>query len=118
MPFCPRCESEYREGMTECPDCKIELVDRRPAGPTLSGDVELAELFTAQSQVSAYAVKERLESAGIPAMIKTMDTTYYDGMMVHMYGFWGKVYVKREDLEQAAQIIEEAMAQMKDEPEP
>lgn len=27
MPFCPNCKNEYREGFTECYDCKIPLVD-------------------------------------------------------------------------------------------
>lgn len=120
VPFCPRCESEYREGITECPDCKVELVDKRrqdPAPPKLSGDVELVEVFTAQGQVGAYAVKDRLESAGVPAVIKSMENPYYDGLMVHMTGYWGKVYVKKEDGEKAAQIIERAMAEIEDEPE-
>ena len=117
MPICPRCKSEYTAGITECPDCKVDLVDKAPRDRALADeDVELAEVFTAQNEVEAYAVKDRLGSAGIAAFIKSMENPYYDGVMVHMYGFWGKVYVKKEDLERAAQIIEEAMAQMKDEP--
>lgn len=27
MPWCPKCKNEYREGVTVCPDCEIELVD-------------------------------------------------------------------------------------------
>lgn len=27
MPWCPKCEVEYREGFTECSDCKSELID-------------------------------------------------------------------------------------------
>lgn len=27
MPWCPKCKSEYVEGMTECADCKVALVD-------------------------------------------------------------------------------------------
>lgn len=28
MPWCPKCRNEYREGITICAECKIELVDR------------------------------------------------------------------------------------------
>ncbi len=28
--FCPVCRSEYREGVTRCPDCGVALVDRLP----------------------------------------------------------------------------------------
>ena len=26
MPWCPNCKTEYREGITHCADCKVELV--------------------------------------------------------------------------------------------
>jgi hypothetical protein len=28
--YCPSCGSEYREGYTDCPDCKVSLVERLP----------------------------------------------------------------------------------------
>lgn len=30
MAWCPKCKNEYREGVTICPDCEIELVDELP----------------------------------------------------------------------------------------
>ncbi len=27
MPWCPKCKNEYRAGFTECPDCKLKLID-------------------------------------------------------------------------------------------
>lgn len=30
MPWCPKCKSEYREGITECADCKVPLMDELP----------------------------------------------------------------------------------------
>ncbi|MBQ7200424.1 MAG: zinc ribbon domain-containing protein, partial [Eubacterium sp.] len=40
MAWCPKCKNEYREGITECPDCGTELVDEiqkeveeAPVGP-------------------------------------------------------------------------------------
>jgi tetratricopeptide (TPR) repeat protein len=31
MPYCPKCRAEYREGFTECADCRVPLVDALPA---------------------------------------------------------------------------------------
>ena len=30
MSWCPKCKCEYREGITECADCKMELVEQLP----------------------------------------------------------------------------------------
>ena len=30
MPWCPKCKSEYREGIVKCADCKIDLVEELP----------------------------------------------------------------------------------------
>ena len=30
MPWCPKCKCEYKDGITECADCKIPLVDELP----------------------------------------------------------------------------------------
>lgn len=33
MPFCPICKNEYREGIKECHECKVPLVDDLSEGP-------------------------------------------------------------------------------------
>lgn len=31
MRYCPECEAEYLEGITECADCEVPLVDQLPS---------------------------------------------------------------------------------------
>lgn len=38
MPFCPKCQFEYREGVTVCPDCNENLVASLPPEDTRSKD--------------------------------------------------------------------------------
>ena len=30
MPWCPKCKTEYRDGVTACPDCGSRLVEELP----------------------------------------------------------------------------------------
>ena len=64
--FCPNCESEYREGITECRDCGVALVEE------LAG-AEPARLVTLKITRSAdllSALLERLEKAAVPYVIE------------------------------------------------
>jgi hypothetical protein len=31
--YCPQCRAEYRDGFTECSDCRVALIDAAPAEP-------------------------------------------------------------------------------------
>ena len=42
MPWCPECGVEYREGFTQCSECRVGLVEKpppRPAPQPIDGDV-------------------------------------------------------------------------------
>ena len=38
MPWCPKCETEYREGITVCADCGSELVEELSAEDNSEAD--------------------------------------------------------------------------------
>jgi len=50
MPWCPNCKAEYQQGVTECSDCKIELVD----------DINEAEILMPFFQAEDKKVAEKL----------------------------------------------------------
>ncbi len=41
MPWCPVCKNEYREGITHCPDCDVDLVDELSEEETLQEEEEV-----------------------------------------------------------------------------
>jgi len=63
--FCPRCRTEYRDGLTECADCQVALVpaleievqDCRPAS---------VAVFESNDRFTVSLAKGSLEDAGIP----------------------------------------------------
>ncbi len=65
MAFCPKCKSEYRAGITYCPDCKCDLVD------TLDGEDE-APLLVLKSEAIMNRFTDYLSYSSIPAEVKTL----------------------------------------------
>jgi hypothetical protein len=73
MPFCPNCETEYREGFERCSDCGAELV------PRLAGEdvtlpepdaVELTELARFPTTSEADMIRELLERNDIRTVVR------------------------------------------------
>ena len=68
MPICPKCNYEYVEGMTLCPDCNTALV----AVEELEKFDELSEndwvlIYTSFYEFDIDMIKSNLEGAGIAA---------------------------------------------------
>jgi hypothetical protein len=59
---CPKCRSEYEEGMTECADCRVALVDNLTIVPEAG---ELVPIFETADSAEAIVVKSLLESEHI-----------------------------------------------------
>lgn len=80
--FCPQCGAEYREGFTECADCRVPLVWEKPRGferelepdsgpepwPPAQGqpDLEFVTVLESSDPLLIGAAKSLLEGAGIP----------------------------------------------------
>ena len=55
MPWCPKCKCEYKEGITECADCKVPLVDEFPV------DESVEEAIYQYEAVSEEETEEQIE---------------------------------------------------------
>jgi hypothetical protein len=63
--FCPQCETEYREGFTECADCNIPLVAYLPEKPKPKPDLKLVEILKTRSLDDLRQIQEILEEAKV-----------------------------------------------------
>ena len=103
--FCPNCESEYREGITECSDCGVALVDSLHE----PGPARLVPLTVTPSPELLGALVERLEKAGVAYVIAagTALTLYdSDDEEVDLPEPWqARIYIVAELQDRAKRIL-------------
>jgi len=69
--YCPKCKSEYLEGVYACPDCNISLVDELPAKVKPSPDnLDSVTVFVTGDQSKLLVAKSILDEAGIEYFIR------------------------------------------------
>lgn len=109
MPFCPKCRSEYKEGMRICPECDVELVEELP-----EEEVEFVKWRVVRKLPNAMVgnmLKSLLESEGIRAEIRSLTIPWLDGVRSSWSEeSWGELLVPEEQFEQAKEIVDEYMS--------
>ncbi len=66
--YCPQCGTEYREGFTECADCRVALLPGTPPPPEhpFDPDLGLVVVLETADAIQAAMAKGLLEEAEIP----------------------------------------------------
>lgn len=100
MPFCPECKSAFTEGIKECPDCKVPLVDKLEDGET----ADFVELHRVSSLVEAEAIQALLGENGIENFLKStgipsLPMAGEEGMIT--------IEVRLDQLEAARKLVKE-----------
>jgi hypothetical protein len=106
MPFCPKCRTEYVEGVTNCSDCGEPLAAELPPLPDdLDADYEL--LTEGQDEVTVQVIVAELEAAGIPYVVAGDEI----GTVKIYPAQDSRILVLRPYLAQAQQILEVTLAE-------
>ncbi|MEI7812499.1 MAG: DUF2007 domain-containing protein [Ignavibacteria bacterium] len=102
--ICPNCESEYQEGITECPDCALELVANKEFRENLTTEEDYTVIYTCSEEYVAEMLKANLGGAGIQALIIVKKDRNFPAV-----GDFAviDIMVKKDDAETADEIIKD-----------
>ena len=101
--WCPKCKSEYVDGIVRCPECGVDLVDELPEEEEEELEpIEWEELLYTHDQGQIAIIKSLLDEAGI--------VYYFQGDIVSVTRSWvdpARLYVKKEDIPKARILLED-----------
>jgi hypothetical protein len=100
--ICPNCEYEYVKGVSNCPDCNIELVSENEFEGNLTHHSDWLVIYTSSDGIEMEMLKANLAGANIEALILSQKDSSYPavGDLAVI-----KLLVKKSDAEDAVAII-------------
>jgi hypothetical protein len=105
--YCPQCRTEYREGFTECSDCRVPLLpgtapkDLEAFDPSL----ELVEVLETNDRVHLAMAKGLFEEAGIPFFVLGQIATLVQDVDPFLHK-WVRLQVPCDREVEARQLLE------------
>ncbi len=103
--FCPKCKAEYREGFTECADCKVALVwalDEPEPPDHEFEDVEFVKLLYTYNLGDIVFIKSVLDEQDIVYFIQGENFTYVRGGIEPAV-----LMVKKQDVDAASELLKD-----------
>lgn len=107
--FCPKCQYEFKSGVTTCPECDVQLIEKLPEPPAGPEYIDLITVFATSSHAELLVAKSLMEGAEIDYYAKGDRSA---DVIVGKLGFnpvMGayEIQVRPEDEEMARDILSE-----------
>jgi len=106
--YCPNCRVEYRDGFTECSDCRITLLaGTPPLEPPAAFDpaLDLVVVLETNDRIQLALAKGLLEDAGIPFFVLGQIATLVQDVDGFLHK-WVRVQVPRDREAEARGLLD------------
>ena len=106
--YCPECGTEYREGFTDCSDCRVRLLPGSPppeAPSAFDPALDLVVVLETNDQIQAAMARGLLEEAGIPFFVLGQIATLVQDVDAFLRK-WVRLQVPRDREAEARQLLE------------
>lgn len=105
--YCPKCRAEYRDGISRCADCDVELVpELLPDSEETPEYIDWVNIITFTDRYEADLAQGLLEANDVEAVNFADDCGSVDPALTWARGV--RLMVKKEDLEKAREILIDA----------
>jgi hypothetical protein len=108
MPYCPKCQAEYKEGTTMCSDCEEKLVDKLPPPEDEGLDAEIKTVLLCQTNdiMSAEILEQALKDYNIPHIVRSSTGAYSGIGSISQVMKGVRIYVSETAKEKAIEIAQ------------
>ena len=106
--YCPKCGAEYREGFTDCADCRIPLVAQMPRRLERDGDpdLQLVTVLEGNDPLVIASAKGLLEETGTPFYVLGEELGKRYGAVGDFIYPWCRIQVGRDREAEARAALE------------
>jgi hypothetical protein len=107
--YCPKCGCQYRDGFTECSECRVPLLAGTPTeDPTGEFDpnLDLVVVLETNDRIELALMRGLLEDAGIPYFILGQIATLIQDVDGFLHK-WVRIQVPRDREEEARRLLED-----------
>jgi len=107
--FCPICKGEYIEGITFCPECRVDLVDeliKEHGKDKVMEIIDPVAIKFASDQIEAELVMNMLRNNDIQCFSKCREAGDYMKIVVGYSAYGEDIYVDKADYRKAMELLD------------
>lgn len=114
MPFCPQCQTKYKENVLTCSECQVDLLP----GLVPTQVPESVDWFVVESvphEIAGHILKNVLEDDGIEVYLRSYDMPAHGAIKGSATkSEWGDILVPTFAVEQARECLKAYFDSLKD----